>query len=358
MSRKNDRLRVFALIGGTKVFNKRTLVISLTSIMGRLASLRSGHHIEQIRQDTGVDPFSLVDPELLPALNRNGTLSARAMRSAAALFFPPPMTGGLSTRKIPGAAGDPPIRIRIADPTPGGVGRPAYLHIHGGGYEGGMASASMDVARNCGCVVISVDYRLAPKTRFPGSLDDNHAALCWVFEHAEELGIDRNRIAVGGESAGGGHAAALALAARDRGGPPIIFQVLIYPMLDDRTGSSSLRSPFAGAFVWTPSDNKRGWAALLGQDAGLPDVPQGSVPARISDLSHLPPAWIGVGDLDLFADEDREYAERLQQAGVPVEFVSEPGAFHGFDLFMLESAVVKRFIESWQSALRRAFSHG
>src|SRR4029077_17645569 len=142
-------------------------------------------------------------------------------------------------------------------------------------------------AQSCNCVVVSVEYRLAPETPFPGALEDNYTALRWLYANAETLGVDRNRIAIGGESAGGGHAAALAIAARDRKEVPVIFQLLIYPMLDDRTGSSRPVPPHIGEFIWTAQSNVFGWSSLLGVPAGSAKVPAGAVPARVEDLSGL-----------------------------------------------------------------------
>jgi acetyl esterase/lipase len=252
------------------------------------------------------------------------------------------------------------LRLVIVDPAPGTKGRPAFLHMHGGGYVTGMAGqfnpSLQAVAQNFGCLVVSVDYRLAPETHFPGSLEDNYTALRWLYKNSDELGVDRKRIAIGGESAGGGHAAQLAIAARDRREIPILFQLLIYPMLDDRTGSTRQVPPYMGQFVWNAGSNRFGWTSLLGVPAGSPAAPAGAVPARVENLAGLPPAFIGVGALDLFVDEDVEYARRLINAGVATELHVIPGAYHGFDLLVPDAAVSKRFTESWTVALRRAFA--
>jgi acetyl esterase/lipase len=210
-------------------------------------------------------------------------------------------------------------------------------------------------AKPSGCLVVSVDYRLAPGTKFPGSLNDNYAALLWVYHHADELGIDRQRIAIAGESAGGGHAAALAIHARDRGEVPIIFQLLIYPMLDDRTGSTRAVPPPIGQIGWGAGSNKLGWTSLLGVPAGSATVPYGSVPARVENLAGLPPAFIGVGAIDLFVDEDVEYARRLIDAAVPTQLLVVPGAYHAFDLSVPDAKVSKAFTASIAAALQRAF---
>jgi len=263
-------------------------------------------------------------------------------------------------RRIPGPPGAPAVRIIVVDPAPGGKGRPAFLHTHGGGYVAGSAARFINfhqtIAQTCKCVVVSVEYRLAPETRFPGSLEDNYAALQWLYANADELGVDRKRIAVGGESAGGGHAAALAIAARDRKEIPIAFQLLIYPMLDDRTGSSRPVPPHIGSFIWTPECNVFGWTSLLGVPAGSSKVPTGSVPARVENLADLPPAFIVVGAIDLFVDEDVEYARRLISAGVPTELHVVPGAYHAYDLLVPNAAVTARFTDYWKAALKRAFA--
>jgi triacylglycerol lipase len=204
------------------------------------------------------------------------------------------------------------------------------------------------------CVVVSVDYRLAPETRHPGALEDCYAALEWVYRRAAELGVDRTRIAIGGESAGGGLAAALAILARDRGEVPVCFQLLDAPMLDDRTGSASEAHPFCGKFVWTPASNRFGWRALLGVEPGGADVPAGAVPARTLDLSGLPATCITVGSLDLFLEEILEYTRRLSRAGVVTELHVIPGAYHGFPMAGASAPQVRQWLQLRADALARA----
>jgi acetyl esterase/lipase len=199
-----------------------------------------------------------------------------------------------------------------------------------------------------------VEYRLAPETVAPGALEDCYAALRWLHTAADEISVDRTRIAIGGESAGGGLAAALALLARDRGELPICFQLLIYPMLDDRTVTAEARNPFTGQFVWTPSANRFGWTALLGHEPGVADVSPYAAAARASDLSGLPPAYICVGALDLFVDEDIAYAKRLLRAGVPTELHIFPGAYHAFEM-AVDAAVTVAAQRERRTALARAF---
>lgn len=247
-------------------------------------------------------------------------------------------------RIIPGPEGAPDIRIliyrpQIAAENPG----PALLNVHGGGYVIGVPEqndlANRTKAMKLQCPVVVTSYRLAPETQWPGAVEDCYAALCWMQANAGKLGIDPERIALSGESAGGGHAAALAIHARnklrqDAKAPKICFQLLDSPMLDDRTGtgSSADQHPFTGEFMWRPELNQYGWKALLGQEPGTDTVPEAAVPARVAELADLPPCCITIGSLDLFLEESLEYARRLTRAGVPVELHVVPGGFHGYTL--------------------------
>lgn len=318
---------------------------------------------------SGVDPMSLVDPELRPALEAylsearpawsNETLPEMRRRSAAWITAPLAQPT-VRERTIPGAKGAPDVHIAVIGVAADAVPSPGVLHIHGGGCVVGsvaenlVALQRLSAAHNC--VVVSVDYRLAPETRFPGSLEDNYAALRWLHANADELGVDRERIGLLGESAGGGHVAALAIAARDRGEVPIALQVMIYPMLDDRTGSTRRVPAHLGAYVWDAAANRFGWSSLLGVPAGSHAVPRGAVPARVENLQGLPPAFIGVGSIDLFAREDIDYARRLVEAGVPTELYVAPGGYHGFDLIVPEARISKRFKATWNDALARGLN--
>jgi acetyl esterase/lipase len=249
--------------------------------------------------------------------------------------------------------------VRVHEPTTGRE-RPsgALVWVHGGGTI--MGSAAQDdrlcseLARDVGVVVVSVDYRLAPDHPFPTPLDDCAEALGWLRAAAPDLGVDPARIAVGGASAGGLLAAALAQRTSDEGSP-VAFQLLVYPMLDDRT---NLRSDHGGRgrFLWTPTSNRYAWTSYLGHDLADDgeDRPY-AVPARRADLAGLPPAWIGVGDLDLFHDEDLEYAARLRAAGVACAVHVEPGMYHAADAFLADTAPgTARFRAAMRSALRAA----
>jgi acetyl esterase/lipase len=229
--------------------------------------------------------------------------------------------------------GDTAIPVLVTTPIEGRRPRPAVLWMHGGGYVIGSpeveAMGSSRLARDLGVVVVSPDYRLAPEHPFPAALDDCMTTLVWMRANAEELGIDPDRIAVVGASAGGGLAAAVAQRGHDEG-IALRAQVLVYPMLDDR---AALRDDYAGRgrFLWTPANNRFGWTSYLGREPRMSDAPEYAAPARRTNLTGLPPAWVGVGDLDLFYDENVDYAEKLRANGVPCELVTVPGMYHGAD---------------------------
>jgi triacylglycerol lipase len=261
---------------------------------------------------------------------------------------------------VPGPAGAPDVKVYVYTPPGPKTPRPALFHIHGGGYILGdaamMTPLSQVRARAHDCVVVSVDYRLAPETPYPGPVEDCYAGLSWMAAHATELGIDPARIAVGGESAGGGLSAALCLLARDRGGPAVALQFLIYPMLDHRTATPAdpYGNAFAGEFAWTHDSNRFGWSAMLGDINPAGEVPGYVSPSRATTLAGLPPTFIAVGALDLFLDEDVDYATRLVRAGVPTELHVYPGAFHAFDA-VATAPVAIQFQEDCARALNRAF---
>lgn len=290
-----------------------------------------------------MDTRHLIDPELLPLLEMMPTAQfnaetlplIRQMSEARFDFLGDPAIKA-DVRAIDGSGG--PLDIYWFDPAPGSADRGALLHIHGGGMVIGSARSSQHgpaaMAAKLGMPVASVDYRLAPEHPFPAPQEDCLAALSWLAANADTLGIDATRIGVIGESAGGGLAAATAVMARDTGGPALAAQFLVYPMLDHRTGGPDC--PYAnaatGEFVWTRASNRFGWGALQGSYA-IDDHRKGWFsPSRADDLTGLPPTWIGTGSMDLFLDEDFDYARRLVSAGVPVELHSYPGAPHAFQL--------------------------
>ena len=311
------------------------------------------------------DPAIHVDPELRGAVPMMQKIAAHPISSQTleqarkgVFDFPLLPKPQWMERMIAGPSGADSLRIYAVNAT-GDKLRPAILHTHGGGFVIGTAKSSLrslqELALALDCVIVTVDYRLAPETPFPGSLEDNYVGLKWLYNNAVELGVDRSRIAVMGESAGGGHAAMLAIAARDRGEVPLVFQALIYPMLDDRTGSTRAVPPHIGTLIWTSQSNRFGWSSLLGVPAGSRKIPYGAVPARVENLRNLPPAFIGVGSIDLFVQEDIAYAGRLIDAGVPTELNVVPGAFHGFEVAVPKATVSKQFKAALNSALTRAF---
>ena len=233
----------------------------------------------------------------------------------------------------------------------------ALLWLHGGGFILGTPRAD-DArcgawSRQLGLTVVSVDYRLAPERPFPAALDDAHAAWVWLQGAAEGLGVDRARVAIGGGSAGGGLAACLAQRLRDEGGMQPAAQLLVYPMLDDRTAARR-ELDAAGHLVWHNRSNRAGWAAYLGRAPGPPELPIYAAAARRVDLRGLPPAWIGVGDLDLFLEEGRGYARRLEASGVAAVLHEVAGAPHGFDVLAAETPLARAFVASQVAFLRAA----
>ncbi|WNG33871.1 alpha/beta hydrolase [Archangium violaceum] len=260
--------------------------------------------------------------------------------------------------QVPGSAGAPLVRVRTYRPRRTVQGpTPALLWIHGGGYIMGRPEQDdvlcVEFARELGIFVASVDYRLAPEHPFPAPLEDCYAALRWLFAQAGALSVLPERIAIGGASAGGGLTAALAQLAHDRKEVRPTFQLLVYPMLDDRT---TTRTDIDGTShrAWNQGSNVFGWRAYLGREPGGAEVPAHAVPSRREDLSGLPPAWLGVGTCDLFHDEDLAYARRLEAAGVPCDVAVVPGAFHGFDVITRGAGVARDFRGLYTAALRRA----
>jgi acetyl esterase/lipase len=269
----------------------------------------------------------------------------------------PPIEGVTSEDKFAsGRQGDPDVRVRVyrANDQPSQL--PALYWIHGGGYV--MGDIEMDdrlmeqFVKRVGCVAVSVDYRLAPENPFPAPVEDCYAGLKWLFAHAGELGVDPSRIAIGGASGGGGLCAGLALLTRDRGEVRPAFQLLIYPMIDDRNATPASYA-ITDPRMWNREANRLGWRAYLGRDGGGADVSPYAAASRASDLKNLPPAYIPVGALDLFVDENIEYAQRLVQAGVPTELHVYPGAFHGFDMLAPSAKVSKQFKADREWALKR-----
>lgn len=263
----------------------------------------------------------------------------------------------VATYPVRQSKGAPITRLLIFEREESSGVRPVLFWIHGGGYVVGKPEQDMafiaGLLERLDIVVASVDYRLAPDHPFPAPLDDCHAALEWVVEHADDLRIDPARVVIGGQSAGGGLAAALVQRVVDQGPIAPVLQLLVYPMLDAMTVARQ-DDAGTGDFIWTPANNRYGWQSYLGGDPTRGGYPAYAVPAARADLSGLPPAWIGVGTLDLFCAEDRAYAERLRGAGVACEFHLTEGAYHGFDIFRPEAAATVAFNDSLFAALRKA----
>ena len=276
----------------------------------------------------------------------------------AALPIPPLPDGvEIEDRLAPGPEGAPDVMVRLYRPASLPANAPAFYWIHGGGMVLGNVEMSdpycANVADRLNVLVASVEYRLAPEHPFPAPLEDCYAGLRWFASSAAGLGADAGRIAIGGGSAGGGLAAGLALLARDRGEVEVCFQLLVYPMLDDRNATRSSHA-ITDERVWNREANLHGWNAYLEGATGSEGVSPYAAPARAEDLAGLPPAYVNVGALDLFVDEDVEYAQRLMAAGVPTELHVYPGAFHGSPGLVPDSALSKRWAADELAALGRA----
>jgi acetyl esterase/lipase len=264
----------------------------------------------------------------------------RAARAAAPL----PRLSSRVERTTVVVPAETPVTLRISRPIGGTAPMPCIYSIHGGGFVNGSALRDDvrfdDWCRSLACVGVSVDYRLAPETPYPGPLDDCYHGLAWVFANAAELGVDPARIGLHGVSAGGGLAAATALLARDRQDIRPVFLMLHAPMLDDRQVTES--SQWENVPVWGPASNTFGWQAYLGKAYGTEDVSPYAAPGRATDVSGLPPTYIAVGSMDGFHDEDVDFAARLTRAGVPTDLHVYAGAPHAYDLPECEASVAIR----------------
>lgn len=311
-----------------------------------------------------------VDPELRPALEMfppdlldlNNIPATRIKLAEMFGMLPAPVIEGVTSEDVyvPGPPGDPEVLVRVYQPANRPATLPGLLWIHGGGYVlGSMADDDARVrqlTKNINAVVVSVDYRLAPEYPFPAPVEDCYAALKWLAANAGQLGVDSERIAIAGASAGGGLTAGLALLARDRAEVKVAFQLPIYPMIDDRNITPSSQA-ITEPRVWNRQSNLLGWQAYLGLEPGGEEVSPYAATTRATDLAGLPPAYIPVGELDLFLDENIEYAQRLMQAGVPTELHVYRGCYHGFDVFAPETGAAQRFTTGYEAALKRTL-HG
>lgn len=313
-----------------------------------------------------------LDPELVAPLQEfltltgggfklNGIPASRAMVDQIVTFMKgrlPDVEGvTIENRLAPGPDQAPDVTVRIYQPTDRPSTLPGLLWIHGGGYVFGDVEADdlrlKQLVNDVKCVVLSVDYRLAPEHPFPAPIEDCYAALKWLTTHADELGVEKSRIAIGGTSAGGGLAAGLALLARDRTEVDVAFQLLIYPMINDKNIAPASET-LPDTPVWSRENNLFGWRSYLGCEPGGEDVSPYAAAFRATDLIGLPPTYIGVGETDLFLDESINYAQRLLQSGVPTELHVYPGAFHSFDVLASATSVAQRFITERNQILKRA----
>jgi acetyl esterase/lipase len=307
-----------------------------------------------------------IDPELaavlpmIPASDLTDLPAARASFSDMIAAMPKPDSAGIlvEDRRIPGPAGAPDVPIRIYRPEQP-VAPAAVYDVHGGGFMLGDLeidhARNLVLARELGVVVVSVEYRLAPETPFPGPLEDVYAGLVWTAEHAAELGVDPQRIAIHGSSAGGGLAAGLALLARDRGGPHIAFQYLGVPEIDDRLSTPSMTA-FTDTPIWNRPNAVISWEAYLGSGVpGTDGVSPYAAPARATDLAGLPPAYVSVMHFDPLRDEGIGYALAMLAAGVTVELHLFPGTFHGSGLAP-HAAVSRRESAETIGVLRQALA--
>lgn len=314
-----------------------------------------------MRSPTIIDPEIYAVASLFPEVNfadADGTRALfAAMLEAAASAGGPARHPRIAQveRKIPGAPGDPEIPVRIYTPDRCTPDSPAYLSFHGGGFILGDLDTEharcLKMSIDGDAVVVSVDYRLAPENPYPAGVEDCYAALQWVAGEATMLGIDRNKIVIGGSSAGGALAAAVALMARDKSGPPIAMQMLFYPVIDDRGATESMRAGH-DALVWNSRHVRDMWGHYIGPDRT--EVSSYAAPGRAAALANLPPAYVITCEHDPLRDEGLDYAIRMLQAGVPVELHNYAGTVHGFDLLIPSAKVSTRAFEDCVAAFRRA----
>ncbi|MBC8154119.1 MAG: alpha/beta hydrolase [Bacteroidetes bacterium] len=298
----------------------------------------------------GMPPFT-PSTESLPALR----IAVAALRVTA-----PPAPGvTVEERFLPRPDGTS-LRILVYLPAaPSRTG--GLLWFHGGGMimgtPDGYDAQSRYFAHRMGCVVVAVSFRLAPDYPYPAGLEDGYQALQWLHEAADDLQFPRGRVAVAGESGGGGLAASVALYARDHNGPAISAQFLQYPMLDDRTGTAAEPAtlPNAGEFVWTKASNQFAWGAVLGREPGGMDTPIYAAPGRVEDLAGMPPSHLFIGELDLFAGENLRFVQNLLRHGVSAELHLYAGAYHAFMSFCPNAKITKRAEEDFRGAMERHF---
>ncbi|MFJ1709231.1 alpha/beta hydrolase [Kitasatospora sp. NPDC088346] len=284
--------------------------------------------------------------------------AVRALADSIASTIPDELTVTAHEIQVPRAEGpEVPIVLLLPQNAPGPL--PVLVWFHAGGQVLGFAAQDTPwlkpLSAALGCAIVSVDYRLAPETPAPGAAEDGYTAYQWISDNATDLGLDPTRVGLVGQSGGGGIAAATALLIRDRGAAAPLFQLLMYPMLDDRNTTDSSHE-ITDIGIWDRSTNIAAWQAILGDRAGTEDVTSYCAVSRATDLAGLPPTFIGVGELDLFRDENLDYAARLRAHGVPVELHLYPGAYHAFDMFAPESHLATSFHHTLNDYLVRYFT--
>jgi acetyl esterase len=310
-----------------------------------------------------IDPELAAIVDLLPKIDLVDPVAARQafqeMLAGITFEIPGIETLEIEDRMVPGHEGDPDVRVRVYRPqglVTATTRVPGVVMIHGGGFVIGSVevehAGAAAIAISTGAVVVSVEYRLAPEHPYPAALHDCYAALRHLHDEADALGVDPDRVALAGTSAGGGLAAATALFARDLGGPAVCFQLLHIPELDDRLQTGSMQA-FVDSPMWNRPLAEQSWRAYLGPLYGAADVPAYAAPARAADLSGLPPAYISTAENDPLRDEGITYAQRLLQAGVSVELHQFPGTFHG-SMVVTTAAVSKRAQRESTFVLRQA----
>nr|WP_106779610.1 alpha/beta hydrolase [Lysinibacillus timonensis] len=251
------------------------------------------------------------------------------------------------------------IEVRVYKPNKEIVEKlPGFLWIHGGGYVLGTAESDdalcVNIVNHANCVVVSVDYRLAPEYPYPAPIEDCYSALCWLVNNADELSIDTNKIGVGGLSAGGGLTAALTLLARDRQFPKVHMQFPLYPMIDDSNNTPSANEITEG-MIWNQQLNDAGWRLYLGELHGTDQIPPYAAPARATDYSNLPTTYTFIGQLDPFRDETITYVTKLAQAGIDVEFHLYPGAYHSFEGLNPHATIAQYASNEFLNAIKTGF---
>lgn len=318
-----------------------------------------------IRKGKCIVVLHRVNPELLGTLNAFPALSLEKeilpqIREALATLTQPLEQTEVSIEEVAIQSYDnEEIKVRVYKPTKEIEGKlPGFLWIHGGGYVLGTAEADdalcVNIVNNANCVVVSVDYRLAPEYPYPAPVEDCYSALCYLVNNADELGVDTDKIGVGGLSAGGGLTAGLTLLARDRQFPKVHIQFPLYPMIDDSNNTPSANEITEG-MIWNQQLNDLGWKYYLGELHGTENIPAYAAPARATDYSNLPITYTFIGQLDPFRSETLTYVTKLAEAGVDVEFHLYPGAYHSFEGLNPHAKMAQYASNEFLNAIKNGF---